>query len=97
MAECIEGHIPIIADFDILRYSACLNSRGLSAPKGCIEGHIIISQTSIRMPRHTTQPALIPGGLSGPEGCIEGHFTLSQTSIRMPQHTTQPAEDPWTE
>lgn len=24
------------------------------------------------MPRHTTQPALIPGGLSAPKGCTEG-------------------------
>lgn len=25
------------------------------------------------MPRHTTQPALIPGGLSAHKGCTEGH------------------------
>ena len=34
------------------------------------------SQTSIGMPWHTTQPALIPSGLSAPKGCIEGHVTF---------------------
>ena len=42
VAECIEGHISIIAGFDTLRYSACFNTPWTewSAVAECIEGHI---------------------------------------------------------
>ncbi len=63
-------------------------SRGLSDPKGYIEGHIITSQASICFALSLLLP---PRGLSDPKGCIEGHNITSQASIRKPRLTTQPA------
>ena len=67
----VNKSIKIIAYFDTYAaayYSACLISPWTerSAKAECIEGHVNISQASIHMPRHTTQPAWIPRGLSGP-------------------------------
>jgi hypothetical protein len=51
MAECIEGHITIIADFGMLRTQASVrcalsllkSHRGVSGTKGQIEGHSTIT------------------------------------------------------
>ena len=72
--------IKINAGFDTYAtayYSACfyLPWTEWSAKAECIEGHITISQTSIRKPRLTTQPAFTSRGLSDAKGCIEGHNT----------------------
>ena len=79
MAECIEGHITIIADFGMLRTQASVrcalsllkSHRGVSCTKGQIEGHSTITvgfgtlrtQASIRC---ATQPAITYRGLSTP-------------------------------
>ncbi len=78
--------------------SLLLPPRGLSDPQGCIEGHITISQASIRMPRHTTQPAEDPWTEWSAKECIEGHNTITADfDTHATAYYSACFTSPWTE